>query len=437
MPDITAYLETVGEQIRWKRARQPLLQELETHLQEQAADCADAGAADPEAEAVRQMGDPVQIGQELDRIHRPSPQWKLLLLVGLLGLLGVGLRIYTGSYAPRVLLYFGIGLLALCGTYLLDFSVLGRHARAIYWGTILVSLLSLWCSPKLNNISYYTRYLTLLYPLVYALFLFHLHGRGWNGFLMALLGILPLLGITALVPNLSGTVLLLISGVLLLLTAVRNGWFQISRRRATGILLALAGLTLLLLCLRCRSSLAQRIAIALQPEQSPDAQGYLPLVIREASAHAGLLHLPPAFDAFDPLLRDFLPAVLIAATGWLPFLLFCAALFGLLIAAFCRWRRQKNQLGRMVALSILLTLSVQTLASLISNLGYPVFFNTPCVFLDGSFQSVLSLTLIGVLLSVFRQESIPNEHPVLASASMRARRIRWENGSLIITIVSK
>ena len=35
---ITEYLETVRDQIRWKRARFPLTQELETHLLEQKAD---------------------------------------------------------------------------------------------------------------------------------------------------------------------------------------------------------------------------------------------------------------------------------------------------------------------------------------------------------------------------------------------------------------
>ena len=31
-----------------------------------------------QAEAVRQMGDPVALGTDLDRIHRPRPQWGLL-----------------------------------------------------------------------------------------------------------------------------------------------------------------------------------------------------------------------------------------------------------------------------------------------------------------------------------------------------------------------
>ena len=83
MPDrIDAFVEAVGAEIRWKKARSPLTEEIRTHLLDQRDAYAAQGMAEDaaQAEAVRQMGDPVALGTDLDRIHRPRPQWGLLAL---------------------------------------------------------------------------------------------------------------------------------------------------------------------------------------------------------------------------------------------------------------------------------------------------------------------------------------------------------------------
>lgn len=38
------------------------------------------------------MGDPVQVGVELDRIHRPQMSWGLVLLAGILGIISIVLQ---------------------------------------------------------------------------------------------------------------------------------------------------------------------------------------------------------------------------------------------------------------------------------------------------------------------------------------------------------
>ena len=96
MPDrFDEYLNTAGEQIRWKRARPALLAELRTHLLDQQDACLAAGMSreEAQAEAIRQMGDPVTTGQGLDRVHRPKAQWGLLALTGAVAVTGVILRL--------------------------------------------------------------------------------------------------------------------------------------------------------------------------------------------------------------------------------------------------------------------------------------------------------------------------------------------------------
>lgn len=437
---ITEYLETVNDQIRWKRARQPLTRELETHLQEQCADCLCSGMDETaaEAEAIRQMGDPVQIGQELDRIHRPKPQWKLLLLVGLLAIFGAWLRLYTGSDAVRVIFYLIVGFFALFGVYLLDYTFFVRHARIVYVGMILLSILTLYRSPMYLGVSYYTRYLVLLYPLVYVLFLTTLRGRGWDGLLFSVVGGVPLLLITMAAPSVIGTLLFLISSFITLLTVIRSGWFQLSQRKTIWILCTAAIAVCCLICLYYGDALLRRLSIILYPEQDPHGYGYIATYIQELLAQADWFHLPTEEvpGNHQLLFRDYLPALLVIHTGWIPFLLLCAALLGLLIAAVIGCLRQKHQLGRLISLSIILTLGIQLLLSIPGNLGY-IFLSAACPLIDGNFHTVLDMALIGILLSVFRQETLPLSSVCAADRSDNPKRIRWENGNLVISIAPK
>ena len=90
---IRSYLDAVAAQIRWKRARPVVLRELECHLEDQRDAFASDGTENPERRAVEEMGDPVSVGRELNRLHRPNPQWGLLLFALLLTLTGAVLRV--------------------------------------------------------------------------------------------------------------------------------------------------------------------------------------------------------------------------------------------------------------------------------------------------------------------------------------------------------
>ena len=114
---IREYLDTVQEQIRWKRARPVVARELEQHLTDQRDAFLEEGNPPETAErlAVEEMGDPVTVGTELDRVHRPKPQWGLLAATLILALLGGILRVWlTASGAD---MYENISLFRTCLLY--------------------------------------------------------------------------------------------------------------------------------------------------------------------------------------------------------------------------------------------------------------------------------------------------------------------------------
>lgn len=450
MPErFAAYLAAAGEQIRWRRARPVLLRELRTHLMDQRDDCAAAGLDEEaaQAEALRQMGDPVAVGTELDRVHRPRPQWGLLAFVWLLalacGLLRVWLTrgvVYGGVRPEPTALALLQGTAVFLGAYFLDYTFLGRHGRALYAAALAAGLLSLWLSPRVNYASYFTRYVVLFYPVVYAAWVYLWRGRGVKGLLAAIGGGVPLACIGLMAPYVLGMAVLAVTGLCLLEVAGWRDWFGAGRRLSmllpAGVAAVAAG------GLFFGGFGAQRFRLLLHPELDPLGAGYQALTVRSALEGANWLGegvLEGTFagygywDVFPAGGSDFLLTTLIHALGWLPFLLLLAA-FGALVAwLLVKALRQQNQLGRMVAVAVVLTLGLQGLCSVVLNLGF-VLASASFPLLVGNLHTVVTMALIGLALSVFRQERIPEECPEPHPPVFRRPRVSWRDGELVIAL---
>ena len=110
--------------------------------------------AEAEEAAVREMGDPVAVGTELDRIHRPRMAWNCIILIGVLYLAGLLLQRLLGAqtessfygggvltYAAKLLFGFGVMLL-IC---YVDYSRIARWIRQIWAALFLVLTLGACC----------------------------------------------------------------------------------------------------------------------------------------------------------------------------------------------------------------------------------------------------------------------------------------------------
>lgn len=418
---IQGYLETVQEQIRWKRARPVVVRELEQHLNDQRDAFIGEGRPPEEAEclALADMGDPIEVGAGLDAVHRPRPQWGLLALTMALSCTGAVLRVglTAGWRSPiglgQTLLALVLGTAALLGMYFLDISRLANYARWILPAALAASVLAYFLSPWRNNIPYYVCYAVLLYPAVYPFWLYSLRRKGWIGFFLAVAGGGVLTVACLMIPCLMAALALLVIGFVLLLYAIRQGWFGISRKAAIGVTLLLA---LSVACFVFMTGLpAARMARALHPEFDPLGTGYQGMAVRQVWESARWLGEGTvdtgrfSFEFFLPnSAYDMLPTTLVYRLGWLPYLLFLAALAVLLGWLAFRGLRQTHQLGRLVVLAVALTLGMQLLFSVVLNSGI-VLFGAHLPLLVGNLHTVLDMALIGLALSVFRGGSIARE----------------------------
>lgn len=417
------FLDTVAEQIRWKKARAGLTEELATHLMEQReaylADGMTEEAA--EGEALRQMGDPVVIGAELDRIHRPRPQWGLLIFAALLLIVGAlveGVLFEPAAFIDRSVQRIVPGaVMLLCG-YFLDVSFVGKRIMLLFPLFLTGTILLFFVTPQVNCVYWMVRQVMLLFPVMLAALMWSQRGRGWPGALLSLAGVGIGLCVAGVIPCTFSVILVIVSALVLGLLFNARNWFGVGKIKGVALtaLLGLGSLSYLV----CRSWDHWRYAFF--PERASDSAGYFASSIRRALVCAKWLGAADtasweaatglSLDRLVPgLFEDALLVNLICRFGWLPFLVLMAAFAGFFAWAIWKTFHLRQSLGKAVAAAVLTTLLTQCAAGLLLTFGVPLMAGSfPLVV--GNWASVLNMLLIGVMLSAFRDGALPETQRV-------------------------
>lgn len=131
------YTQIVSDQIRSKKARSVVVKELQDHIMDQAAAYEAEGQSKEEAldRAVIEMGDPAEVGVELDRIHRPQMSWGTIAMVGLISVLSLLVQFLLPGADAEVntgmvhLGYVLTGFILMIVIYRMDYSMIGKYSR--------------------------------------------------------------------------------------------------------------------------------------------------------------------------------------------------------------------------------------------------------------------------------------------------------------------
>ena len=93
------YIRTLTEQIRCKMARPGVAREIGDHIEDQTRAFMGEGMSRQEAEsaALKDMGNPVDAGVELDKVHRPAMPWGMIALIIVLSVVGSAFQYILNS----------------------------------------------------------------------------------------------------------------------------------------------------------------------------------------------------------------------------------------------------------------------------------------------------------------------------------------------------
>ncbi len=255
------YLRLLLGQIRCRKARDMVGKEVKSHILDQAEAYEQAGMERGKAleEAVRDMGDPVEAGAALNRLHRPQTDWRMLALIGAVSILSMLVHAGIGgkglSLGDAYGVRHGIGVLAGYGLMLavcrMDYSYIGKYAKGIaasFFAAVFLVLLfgrggngpARWLSfGSLGIIS--VADMAYLYIPVYGGVLYRYRGEGYKGLGKCILWMLfPVLLLR--MNALSTAVLLFFILAAMLSAAIGKGWLKVCRRRTLAVFWACFGL---------------------------------------------------------------------------------------------------------------------------------------------------------------------------------------------------
>ena len=421
------YLETVLEQVRCKKVHPYIREEIQGHIELQIEENRQKGMPLEEAQAaaIRDMGDPVEVGISLDKVHRPQMDLKSIAIVAVMSMIGIILHqilvrkmgeqaIGSNSFTGYTLLGFGLMFLV----YRMDYTVIARYAKALAIAFLLLCTFLHIGDIRINGWRAYHAmfsFMTMYVPL-YAAVLYKDRGQGYKAIVKALLWMLLPVVLAYKLPCLSLAVILAGTMLIVLTMAILLGWYQVSKKKVVA---ALWGGTivgpLLFLGIALKYELLEIYQIvrlrSFFSSDSPD--NYITNVLRKNITEIHFLgengkNLGETLINFN---NDYILSYVMSTYGALAGIILCFGLVILLVRMFAVSMGQKNQLGRCMGCGCGAVLLVNLLINIGENLGIIPLSQTYLPFLSpGGSNILVSYILLGIVLSIHRYRNVYPKH---------------------------
>ena len=464
---INEYAVSVCQQIRWKKARQRVSEEIANHATDGRNDYMKQGLDEQSAteKAIADMGDAVTIGTQLDRIHRPKPQWSMFLWVAGFLLLGVLLsqiifpemEVTYSSFYTR-LIWLAIGTAFMFAAYFVDFTILGKYPWQIFIPVAFFAIIAHYSIPSyarwivipyLGAVEF--RNISLIFPVILVPVIYTARNKGYRGLAISLFAYAFLCFVAAksLTIGLSAFAHFMPVGLALIIFAVMRGWFGVSKLRGALMVVvphvAVFALWLWRVASNGGSFAFHRMIAIIDPYSDASGRGFLPIQARRLLNNAVLLGegTPDNWDRFWPmrdmqqmLYSDYLLTTVIYRFGWLVFAAIICALIFFISKAAMRCFKQKSGLGFFVSIAIIMTFSMQVLTYVIFNLGFGITIISLPLISPGNAAIVVNMVLIGFMLSVFRTGDVVVDKKKVSSVRQNDF-LSWDNGKLTINFKVK
>ena len=162
------YIRMLLEQVRFQKAHKAIGDEIRSHIEDQIEKNVSEGMEQETAErkAVEDMGDPVEAGIRLDKVHRPQIAWGVIVVALLIGVIGIIVQkiiandrlldksLVSFSSSPEIMKYMyfasgpemykvftAFGIVAMLFMYLVDYTTVARHSKVIAFWLIAINYL--------------------------------------------------------------------------------------------------------------------------------------------------------------------------------------------------------------------------------------------------------------------------------------------------------
>ena len=429
---VTTYLNDVCAQVRWKQAHPVIAHELAGHIEDERQSLLGQGFPEEAAEkqAIKEMGDALEVGRRFDEAYRPQKDWSVWIPFAVLMVFGFLTRAYIqGSFFHD---YMPLLLLAFLGACFIPVGWLSKWAWLLYgaYFLVLVGPISgvILRALRVRGYNAYADYLLLFLPILSALLIYRMRGRGILG--VCLICVAHSIIAWIMLPSYMGNYILIAFACLPLpLYAIVRGWFDCNKTVAALIMVLPVALLLLVIFLVQPYRLIQLRGI-IAPSAGGGATTLYGVVVERILSNAKLVGpIDPSFLdgrvsglvlASADFANNFMLVVLAAKLGKIVFVAAVLLLAAFMFLALRICMKQRSMLGKLISLSVLLTFAAQGAGYIAGNLGITLLLRYPMPFVAFGDQAMLcNLILCGLLFSTFRTGALLDDR-------VMQRQQRWK-----------
>ena len=427
------YIKILLEQVRFEKAHKAIGDEIRAHIEDQAEANISEGMDKETAEkkAVEDMGDPVAIGLELDKVHRPQLAWELVAATLAVTFLAVVLHIFMSKQlswglaiqiTPNCIVQEGtmfvfyslVGVAVMLLLYLIDFTTIAKYSKIA--GIILLALYFssiCWIVENPDSLDYeiwqildglnsrVSSIMFLMIP-IYAGILYKYRGKKYGGLIKAIIWILvcsDLLSVWDGRYSFEEMIIVMVCMLVQLTIAIKKEWIKVRKMPAIIFIWSL---------------LVPRIVIIIQT-----------LRIYEWSNEEGIFSIITSSKLFGrgqvlgdniDLAEDSSILTYISTTmGIGVAIAVIAVVLGLIIYGLIVTAKTKNQLGLVMGIGCMIWLIEKVIFNIACGLGMRMVSQSPSFlpFISGGlrFDGLLaSYAMFGIILSIYKYKNAYAEH---------------------------
>ena len=408
------FLKEVTNHIKSKEAKNLVATELEFHLKKAKNMWVEKGLSEAIAEdkAVSQMGSPIKLGQELNKLHKPKVDWLIIILLvtamglGFLPIVALG---YTDHFLINKVIFVILGVATAFGMMMIDYRKLERLGWLFYTiGVLILLMISYFPNTTINGEPFIKIGPITIECLMAVPFFFLAWASFFNNSRLKVwyLGILYLfsLYLFLMIPNLSTTF------IYIMMVFVMLWWSKLGKKKALMI-------TVVPICLSIIGGLffwssvkeyqLTRIFGFLNPENYADGPGYMYLRLKELMSSAGWFGTSGNIEFIQAAHTDFVFASLTYYYGYLIALILVLVLSLFVARIMVISHKINGHYGKLLLVGGMTLFVVQFIYNVGMILGLLPITSISLPFISyGLMPTLFNAFLMGIVLSVYRRKNL-------------------------------
>ncbi len=453
---INEFLNSVCEQIKYKPIRNTIAEELKDHIEDKKEELIEMGQNEEEAEkdAVEQMGDAEIIGKELNKVHRPRLDWKLLIILVVLLIFGFVIsyiitenehtemmqymkeavsEYITTNYMIKYVCFVGLGFAVGVIIYFCDYERIKNKPLILYIIATVVIILAFLFGISVNGINflrignYSIRSNTIaipLYILAFIVFLENINEENKltklfkeknikinsNVLKLVVLSLISLL-MLSLIPSSSSVIVLAITYLIL---ATKKVVSESENKRKQLLMLwgipIIVGTVVVLFEVLANPYVLDKFISVYNPEEYKEKEGWRALnrkeIIESAQKFGEAENMSDAIYLFDGFGNNEIISIL-THFGWIPTVTLIIAVLAFSIKLVINSFKIKEKYGSLIILGIGCMFILQSIFNVLMNFNllFDASFNLPFV-TYGCGELVVNMMCLALIFAVYRKKDV-------------------------------